>query len=59
VTKTLLLDNSAWVRLSTLDDARAAGIALGVLHYDHDYDLISERTDLSYESVWVAPRGSI
>ena len=139
-TTTLLLDNSAWVRLSTLQDARAAEIAaaleagriatclpflleagysarnlrerealfellsalprfpidhdverraedaqhqltrvghhrlppvdllvaaladrhgLGVLHYDHDYDLILERTDLSYESVWVAPRGSI
>ena len=32
---------------------------LGVLHYDHDYDLIAERTDLEYESVWVAPRGSV
>jgi predicted nucleic acid-binding protein len=32
---------------------------LGVLHYDHDYDLITERTDLRYESVWVAPRGSV
>jgi predicted nucleic acid-binding protein len=140
VTTTLLLDNSAWVRLSILDDTRAAEIAsaleggriatclpflleagysarslrerselfellsalprfpidhdverraedaqlqltrvghhrlppvdllvaaladrhgLGVLHYDHDYDVIAERTDLSFESVWVAPRGSI
>ena len=59
MTKTLLLDNSAWVRLSTLDDARAAGIALGVLHYDHDYDLLTERTDLLFESVWLAPRGSL
>ena len=140
MTRTLLLDNSAWVRLSLLPEARAAEIAtaleagrvatclpflleagysarhlrerealfellsalprfpidheverraedaqhqltrvghhrlppvdllvaatadrhgLGVLHYDHDYDLIAERTDLSYESVWVAERGSI
>jgi predicted nucleic acid-binding protein len=27
---------------------------LGVLHYDHDYDLIAEKTDLSFESVWLA-----
>jgi predicted nucleic acid-binding protein len=32
---------------------------LGVLHYDHDYDLIAERTDLAFDSVWVAVRGSI
>jgi predicted nucleic acid-binding protein len=32
---------------------------LDVLHYDGDYDLIAERTDLSFGSVWVAPRGTI
>ena len=32
---------------------------LDVLHYDSDYDLIAERTNLSFGSVWVAPRGSI
>jgi predicted nucleic acid-binding protein len=32
---------------------------LGVLHYDHDYDLIVEHTSLSFPSVWVAPRGDI
>ncbi len=32
---------------------------LGVLHYDHDYDLIAEKTDLSLESVWLAPAGSL
>jgi predicted nucleic acid-binding protein len=32
---------------------------LGVLHYDHDYDLLAERTDLEFESVWLAPRGSL
>jgi predicted nucleic acid-binding protein len=32
---------------------------LGVLHYDHDYDTIAQHTALSFDSVWVAPRGSI
>jgi predicted nucleic acid-binding protein len=31
----------------------------GVLHYDHDYDVILERTDLRYDSVWLAPAGPI
>lgn len=37
----------------------AASKNLGVLHYDHDYDIISENTSLSFTSVWVAPRGEI
>jgi hypothetical protein len=32
---------------------------LGVLHYDHDYDTIAQHTSLSFDSVWVAPRGSL
>jgi predicted nucleic acid-binding protein len=32
---------------------------MGVLHYDRDYDRILELTSLSFESVWVAPAGSI
>jgi predicted nucleic acid-binding protein len=32
---------------------------LGVLHYDHDYDIIVEHTSLSFSSVWVALRGTI
>jgi predicted nucleic acid-binding protein len=32
---------------------------LGVLHYDRDYDLLAEKTDLAFDSVWVAVRGSI
>ena len=39
--------------------ALADSHGLGVLHYDADYDLISERTDLRFESRWLAPRGSI
>ena len=32
---------------------------LGVLHYDHDYDLIAEKTDLVFESVWLIARGTL
>ena len=32
---------------------------LGVLHYDGDYDVIADKTELDFDSVWVAPRGSI
>jgi predicted nucleic acid-binding protein len=32
---------------------------LGVLHYDRDYDLIAEKTDLEFDSVWLAPPGTI
>lgn len=32
---------------------------MGVLHYDRDYDRIAELTSLSFESVWVAPAGSL
>lgn len=30
-----------------------------VLHYDADYDLLAKRTDLAFESVWAAKRGSL
>ena len=33
--------------------------ALGVLHYDHDYDVIAEHSGLRVRSVWIAPRGSL
>jgi predicted nucleic acid-binding protein len=32
---------------------------LGILHYDHDYDLIAEKTDLTFDSVWLADRGTL
>jgi predicted nucleic acid-binding protein len=32
---------------------------LGVLHYDRDYDLIADKTDLRFASVWVAPAGTL
>lgn len=31
----------------------------GVLHYDRDYDLIAELTSLRFESVWLAPAGTL
>jgi predicted nucleic acid-binding protein len=32
---------------------------LGILHYDNDYEVVSEKTDLRFDAVWLAPRGSI
>lgn len=49
-------------RLSPTDIVIAAcahEAGAGVLHYDGDYDVISERTTLAFESEWVAPPGSL
>src|SRR5260370_36694703 len=44
-------------------DVMLAAIAdrhkLDVLHYDTDYDIIASKTDLRFDSVWLAPRGSL
>lgn len=32
---------------------------LAILHYDSDYDLIATKTDLRFDSLWLAPRGSL
>ncbi|MBV8195692.1 MAG: PIN domain-containing protein [Candidatus Dormibacteraeota bacterium] len=32
---------------------------LGVLHYDRDFDVIAEKTDLRFTSEWLAPAGSL
>ncbi len=37
--------------------AAAADVAIGVLHYDQDYDTLA--TVLNFESRWIAPRGSL
>lgn len=37
--------------------AHSAGA--GVLHYDRDYDILAERTSLSFVSEWLAPAGSL
>ena len=39
--------------------ALADAYDLGILHYDNDYEIVSEKTDLRFASVWLAPRGSI
>lgn len=31
----------------------------GVLHYDRHFDVLAERSGLSYASVWLAPRGTL
>lgn len=33
--------------------------AVGVLHYDQDYDVLAANTVLRFDSVWLAPRGSL
>jgi predicted nucleic acid-binding protein len=32
---------------------------LGVLHYDRDYDVLADKTDLDFPSVWLAPAGTL
>lgn len=32
---------------------------VGVLHYDGDYDVLNEKTDLEFISEWLMPRGSL
>lgn len=32
---------------------------VGVLHYDSDYDVIEENTQLDFKSRWLAPRGAL
>jgi hypothetical protein len=33
--------------------------AAAVLDYDADYELLAERTDLDFDSVWAVERGSV
>ncbi|MBS1882831.1 MAG: PIN domain-containing protein [Actinobacteria bacterium] len=49
-------------RLSPIDlmiAACAHEAEYGVLHYDRDYDVIAEHTSLNFESLWVAPSGTL
>jgi predicted nucleic acid-binding protein len=39
--------------------AIAERYAVGILHYDGDYDVLGAKTDLRFASVWLTPRGSI
>jgi predicted nucleic acid-binding protein len=42
-----------------LEAAIAAAHGLGVLHYDGDFDRIAGYSSLAFESVWIAPSGSL
>ena len=33
--------------------------SIGVLHYDHDYDILAQKTDLRFTSEWLATRGTL
>ncbi len=39
--------------------AIAAANEIGVLHYDADFDRIAEHSSLAFESVWLAPAGTL
>lgn len=45
--------------IDTMIAACAHEVGAGVLHYDRDYDLIADHTSLSFESVWLAPVGTL
>lgn len=32
---------------------------VGILHYDGDFDVLAARTDLRFDSVWLAERGAL
>jgi len=32
---------------------------IGLLHYDADFDVLGAKTNLRFESVWLAPRGKL
>lgn len=42
-----------------IQGALAERYGLGILHYDRDYDVLAERTDASFGSLWLAPSGSL
>ncbi len=39
--------------------AMADRAGLGILHYDHHYDRLADKTDLAFDSVWLAEPGSL
>ena len=48
-----------WAAVDLLVAAVADRYDLAVLHYDHDYDLIADKTGLSFTSEWLVPHGTI
>ncbi len=45
--------------IDLLVGAVAERYGASVLHYDSDYQLLAERTDLDFEGIWAVPRGSV
>ena len=39
--------------------ALATAHGLGVLHYDSDFDRLAQHSSLSFESIWLAPAGTL
>lgn len=39
--------------------AVASRAGLPVVHYDHAYDVIASHSSLDFDSIWIAPRGSV
>jgi predicted nucleic acid-binding protein len=39
--------------------AAAHHYGVGVLHYDHDFDILAKHAGLSFESHWLAERGTL
>jgi hypothetical protein len=65
LTAELLLDNSAWSRLDEPavaqdrgEQSRGGSSGGGSPPVSH-YEIVSEKTDLRFDSLWLAPRGSI
>jgi predicted nucleic acid-binding protein len=58
-----LADNPSLSHRVAPNDLLLAAIAsqhgLGILHYDSDFDLLAKHTTLDFESVWIAPAGSV
>lgn len=58
----LAVDRRVSHRVAPVDLLVAAAAhrhALGVLHYDHDFDILEKHTSLDFRSCWLAKRGSL
>lgn len=56
------LDDRGHHRVAPVDLIQATLAHLaggGVLHYDKDYDILRSAGELTFESVWLAPRGTL
>ena len=59
---TLASDRRVSHRIKPVDLLLAAAAhhyGVGVLHYDHDFDILATRAGLSFDSRWLAKRGTL